>query len=98
MNMYEEIEDILDHFDFEKVKKAMDALEWKYWDSEGDTVSIPELRKKARDLLKAVYNASNSDHWFGGSGGFEAERWMYPGDTKKYLFLKFVVAEWTNAN
>ena len=98
MSMYEEIEDILDHFNFEKVKKAMDALEWKYWDSEEDTVSIYELRKMARRLLIDVYNASNSDHWYSSSGGFGAERWMYPGDTKKYLYLKFVVAEWNNAN
>ena len=98
MSMHDEIEEILDNFDFEKVKKVMDALEWKYWDSEGDTVSIYELRRMARNLLKDVYNAANSDHWFGGSGGFEVERWMYPGETKKYLYLKFVVAEWNNAD
>lgn len=93
-----DIEDILDHFDFEKVKKVMDALEWKYWDSEEDTVSIYDLRKMARSLLKEVYNASNSEHRFTSCGGFEAERWMYPGETKKYLFLKFVVTEQNNAD
>ena len=98
MNMYEEIEDILDHFDFEKVKKVMDVLEWTYYDSADSTVSIAELRKMARRLLIDVYNASNSDHWYSSSGGFEAERWMYPGETKKYLHLKFVVAERTNAD
>lgn len=98
MNMHEEIEDILDHFDFERVKKVMDALEWTYYDSADSTVSIPELRKMARRLLIDVYNASNSDHWYLSSGGFEVARWMYPGETKKYLFLKFVAAEWNNAN
>ena len=98
MNMYEEIEDILDNFDFEKVKKVMDALEWTYYDSADSTVSIAELRKTARRLLIDVYNAFNSDHWYLSSGGFEAERRMYPGETKKYLFLKFVAAEWNNAD
>jgi len=99
MNMYEEIDEILDNFDFEKVKKVMDALEWKYWDSQDSHVTIPELRKKARELLKTVYCKSTfSDHWCAGTGGFEAERWMYPGDTKKYLYLKFIVEEQTNAH
>lgn len=97
MNVHEEIEDILDHFDFEKVKKVMDALEWTYYDSADSTVSIAELRKTARRLLHNAYNGKDSDHWSCGTGGFEVERWMYPGDTKKYLYLKFVVAEWTNA-
>ena len=98
MNMYEEIEDILDNFDFEQVKKAMDALEWKYHDSPDSYITIAELRKMARRLLKDVYNAAPSDHWFTACGGFEAERWMYPGDPKKYLYLKFVVSEWSNAD
>ena len=99
MNDYQEdIDYILDNFDFEKVKKVMDALEWKYWDSEEDTVSIYELRRMARSLMKDVYNASDSYHCFLGSGGFEVERWMYPGDTKKYFRLKFVVTEWNNAD
>jgi len=98
MNMYEEIEDILDNFDFEQVKKTMDALEWKYHDSPDSYITIAELRKMARRLLKDVYNAAPSDHWFTACGGFEAERWMYPGDPKKYLYLKFVVSEWSNAD
>lgn len=98
MNMYEEIEDILDSFDFEKVKKAMDALEWKYHDSPDSYITIAELRKLARRLLKDVYNAAPSDHWCTVCGGFEAERWMCPGDTKKYLYLKFVAARWSNAD
>lgn len=93
-----DIEDILDHFDFEKVKKAMDALEWKYGDSEDKVVSIYELRKMARYLLNSANNKNPSEYWFTGCGGFEVERWMYPGDTKKYFSLKFVVSEWSNAD
>lgn len=94
----EVIDDILDNFDFEKVKKVMDALEWTYFDSPNNKITISELRKTARSLLQKVANASNSEHCFSSCGGFEVERWMYPGETKKYLFLKFVVAEWNNAD
>ena len=92
----ETIDYILDNFDFEKVKKVMDVLEWKYWDSPYSTVTIAELRQLARKLLTEVYNEPALDRTILGSGGFEAERRMYPGDTKKYLHLKFVVAEWYN--
>ena len=91
-----DIEDILDHFDFERVKKAMDALEWKYWDSEDTTVTIYELRKMARHLLNSAAAQKPSEYWFNACGGFEVERRMYPGDTKKYFYLKFVVTEWNN--
>lgn len=98
MNMYEEIEDILDNFDFEKVKKVMDALDWNYWDSVDSHITIAELRKTARRLLKKAYEAPASDQWFVSSGGFEVVRLMYPGDTKNYFYLKFVVAEGDNAD
>lgn len=98
MNVSKEIEDILDNFDFKQVKKVMDALEWKYHDSPDSHITIAELRKMARRLLKDIYNADPSDHWFIACGGFEAERRMCPGDPKKYLYLKFVVTEWDNAN
>ena len=92
----DDIEDILDRFDFEQVKKAMDALEWKYWDSEDKTVTIYELRKKARYLLNSVDAQKPSEYEFVSSGGFEVERRIYPGDSKKYFYLKFVVTEWNN--
>lgn len=96
--LIKDIEDILDEFDFEKVKKVMDALEWTYFDSPDSKITISELRKMARRLLTIVYNEKTSEYTFTACGGFEAERWMFPGDTKKYLTLKFVVAEWTNAD
>lgn len=91
-----QIEDLLDEFDFEKVKKVMDCLEWTYFDSPDSEVSIGELRRMARYLLEEVYKAEDDEHLYAGCGGFHAERWMYPGDTQKYLELKFVVAEGSN--
>ena len=94
----EDIDYILDNFDFEKVKKVMDVLEWKYWDSEGDTVSIYELRKKARHVLKSLISHVEKEVYLIGSGGFEATV-MHCEDFEKPVFeLKFVVAEWNNAD
>ena len=65
----EQIDAILDNFDFEKVHKAMDALNWTYGDKE--PVDVPELRKLARRLLKSV---SNEDIRRISTGGFVAEK------------------------
>lgn len=93
---YEQIEELLDEFDFFTVKKVMDFLERKYYDSVESTVTIGELRRTARRLLEIVYEAKESPEYFTASGGFAAYRYMYPGDEKKYLELKFVVTEGSN--
>lgn len=91
----EQIEDLLDEFDFDKVKKVMDCLKWVYFDSPDNEVSIGELRRMARRLLEVAYNADPSPEYTTGSGGFEVTRYMYPGDATKYLTLSFVVANWS---
>ena len=91
-----QIEDLLDEFDFEKVKKVTDCLEWKYFGSAGSKVSISELRRMSRRLLEGAYKADPSPEYYTASGGFDVTRYMYPGDTEKYLTLKFVVTEWSN--
>jgi len=91
-----QVEDILDEFDFQRVQKVMEALDWNYFDSVDKVPSIGELRKMARSLLNYAYNYDPSPEYFTGSGGFEVTRYMYPGETVKYLTLKFVVTEWSN--
>ncbi len=94
--MIKEIENILDEFDFHRVQQAMKALDWKYHDTEEDVTSIGELRRMARSMLMSAYSAVDSPEMTMGCGGFEATRYMYVGDPKKYLALKFVVTEWNN--
>ena len=94
--LIEQVEDILDEFNFQRVQDTMKALNWKYFDSPDAYPSIGELRKKARGLLKYAYEAVPSPEYFTGSGGFEVTRYMYPGDSTKYLMLKFVVSTWSN--
>ena len=91
-----QIEDLLDEFDFDKVKKVMDYLEWTYYDSPDKQVSIGELRRMARRLLVIVYNSDTSPENYTACGGFHVERRMYPGDTEKYLNLKFVIVDGDN--
>lgn len=91
-----QIEDLLDEFDFDKVRKVMDCLEWTYFDSPDKQVSIGELRRQARRLLEVAYNATPSPEYTTACGGFTVDRYMYPGDTQKYITLKFVVTEWSN--
>ncbi len=91
-----QIEDLLDEFDFDKVKRVMDFLGWVYHDSPDNEVTIGELRRMARNLLESVYNEGASGESITACGGFEAARYMYLPDTEKYLTLKFVVTEWSN--
>ena len=93
--MYKEIEDILDEFDFDKVAKVMEALNWT-WRFEPEPPTRGELRRQARDLLQRVYKMPELAETSTGTGGFEASRHMYVGDTKKYLAIKFIVSEWNN--
>jgi hypothetical protein len=92
----ETIENILDEFDFQRVQKAMKALDWRWYGTEDVFPSLGELRRKARELLEEVYNKEPSPFFMTGTGGFEATRTMETGDLNKYLSLKFVVSEWNN--
>lgn len=91
-----QVEELLDEFDFGKVKKVMDFLEWTYFDTKDTEVSIEELRRCARYLLECAVKAPDSDEYYTSTGGFEVTRNMYSGDTQKYLSLKFIVTEWSN--
>lgn len=72
----EMIDEIMDEFDFERVHKTMEALNWQ-WRDEG-IPDIPTLRKAARSQLKQVSisprDKSDLDtgYFLVSSGGFEA--------------------------
>lgn len=92
----ETIENILDEYDFQKVHKAMEALEWHWCTSDDGLPSVAELRRQARGLLEDVYRHTETPYIMMGCGGFEASRVMEVGDLNKYLSLKFVVTEGNN--
>jgi len=96
----DQIEDILDNFDFDKVKKTMDALQWLWY----DTIGVPEisdLRKCARRLLtEASEKVMNINEMPAESnmatGGFRATAYRYDDTDKIYFRLAFEVTTWDN--
>lgn len=95
-NEQQDIENILDEFDFYRVQKAMDALDW-VWASSGGVPDIGELRRCARRLFEYAMKADTAEpDYMTGTGGFEVSRSLYPGDAKRYYSLKFVVSDWNN--
>lgn len=98
--MQEQIEDILDNFDFDKVKKVMDHLQWLWF----DTVGVPEisdLRKHARRLLTEVGEEVMKNNEIPAesniaTGGFRAKAYRYDDTGKIYFRLAFEVSSWDN--
>ena len=94
------INGIMDEFDFDKVQKVMDYLNWKW---RGEYVTVDMLRKEAERLLRGAMDSrlnefKNEHHHIGiinGTGGFEAKAWCNETKTKiEALELKFVLADW----
>ena len=86
------IDEILDQFDFEKVKKAMDALNWTWgmgkWGTGTEALvpDIPELRKQAREML---WDLVRSKYRMIKTGGLVVEK-----DDDDTLELRFEVSSW----
>lgn len=82
------IDEILDQFDFDKVKQVMDALQWEWSMGSGSRVpEIPEMRKTARRLLKEV--VEKPPYNYSATGGFHVEK-----DADGFLELRFEVTAW----
>jgi len=80
------IDEVMDHFDFEKVHKVMVAIDWHWATSEDGGTPYPyEIRKTARSLLKDA--AAGDDGSTVATGGLVAERLTY--ENYSYLTLAF---------
>jgi hypothetical protein len=89
------IDEIVENFNWDKVYKTMEALSWKWVDSEGETPSIGRLITTATRLLRDAYDGAEKEQetYLSGTGGFEAVCYM-DGDDMYRLELRFVVASW----
>jgi hypothetical protein len=97
------IKDIMDEFDFDQVKRAMDALDWKW---QGETPTIYDLREEAERLLRGA-SESRLDHYrathhdvaiINACGGFEAKAFCNESKTKiTGLQLDFIVTSWDSS-
>jgi hypothetical protein len=99
------IDEIMEEFNFAKVFRAMDALDWKWGTFSGDkgTPSVDDLRKTAEYLLRGAAKSrlgdSKDSHWelgiINATGGFQATAYCDEDKTKiTALSLQFVVTEW----
>ena len=86
MTYEEQIEEIMDYFDFGRVAKTMEVLNWRWASSDG-VPNEGELRRTARQLLRAVAKEGPDSHT--GTGGFYARN-----DKWNCLSLDFVVSGW----
>lgn len=79
----EQIDDIMDSFNFDAVSKCMVLLKWGWASSEGKVPSIFEIKKEARRLLRRVDVGSIN------TGGFKVAI-----DEDNCLTLEFIVDDW----
>jgi hypothetical protein len=90
------IEGILENFNFEKVRKTMEFLDWKYFDSE-ETPTTYRLIKSAEKRLEEAYKKATEDkqNYYVASGGFKAFA-EYNEETGivDFLELSFVLTSW----
>lgn len=78
----EKLDEVMDYFDFGRVVKVMEALDWE-WAFEDFTLEEPYIRNVVRGLIKRAFKDGHIN-----TGGFDIK---YSDD---FLCVKFVAAEW----
>ena len=79
------------YYDFERVHKVMETLNWT-WASSGGVPSVDVLKEQAVDLLIKCFQQSekNKEDCIMATGGFEASSY-YKEDGEIDFELKFVI-------
>lgn len=85
------INEVIDNFDFEKVHKVMELLEWKWAFCGGSDYGIPSTQDLI-DLAERILGEAWDEKTRIATGGFVAE-YDDSGDGKPWLELSFVVEE-----
>ena len=101
---YEDLMDVLDTIEFQKIHKVMEYLDW-WWVSDGGekmdsrVPEIYDLRKTARRLLTEACNKAlnnESGQYTVSSGGFRAEAKLYE-DGFLWMRLSFDLTDADNS-
>lgn len=91
------IDDIIENFNWEKVHKTMEALNWTWYDSGGKTPTIGMLFKCAEGLLRGAYDGAvkEKSNYINATGGFRATATV-DDETKEIIELRlaFEVCNW----
>jgi hypothetical protein len=98
------INEIIAHFDFEKVSKVMHFLDWKW--AEIGIPTIQDLKDSAVERLESaieqVLSSKNNEHhdiaWISSTGGFKAMAWKTKKGKLAKLQLEFIVSDWDSEN
>lgn len=97
---YDMINEVLAHFDFERVHTTMKLLSWTW---AGKSVpSIKDLKETAEMLMSTAIDQAldphNTDHhdigWISATGGFKAMAWKKEDGTLAKVQLEFIVTDW----
>lgn len=99
------VNEVLAHFDFEKVYKTMTLLNWKWFDK-ASVPSISDLKEAAeRHMYGAIEQATSPDNkshhdcaWISASGGFKAMAWRTKKNKLARVQLEFIVTDWDADN
>lgn len=87
------IDNIMDNFDFSRVARCMEVLEWEWCDVPEGVPEESDIRKLARKLLNNIKEAYTEDRYTVSTGGFVIKAW-YEGGKLDAIELSFCVAEW----
>ena len=102
-NLEHMIKEIMDNFDFDRVERAMEALNWKW---RGQTPTLYDLREEAERLLRGAAESRlgtfKNEHpdvaIINATGGFEARAYCNEDKTKiTGLDLAFIVTSWDSS-
>ncbi len=99
---YDMVNEVLAHFDFEKVKEVMDAIGWRWAGAKKGVPTIKELKESAErhlySAIEQVLSPDNKEHYEVGfqsySGGLKAMAWKKEDGTLARIQLEFIVTEW----
>jgi len=100
------LDDIFDNFDFERVKKTMDALDWQWCDvkrldpkddfKEKTVSAVPTLDEIKEVAAKLMWECANMDTERLATGGLVVEKdFTDPNDP--WMRLSFEVTDWDAA-
>jgi hypothetical protein len=94
---YDLIMDCLDEFDFERVHKVMEFLDWTWADAK-EVPDVLALRRHCRKYLQNVIVGAleHNGFYITATGGFRYEAKLYE-DGFLWLRMSFDVADWDNA-
>lgn len=99
------IDNIMDEFNFAKVLKTMEALDWKWALPNNSIPSMDDLREEAERLLRGAAESRLGEIWDESwespiiykTGGFQATAYCDKTKTRiTHLDLKFIIEEWND--